>query len=80
MGIGVPGNPKVNFWVSVGYRSGECLGPGNFDNRIYAIQEHISRIFNATESAKIFFVLWETTHAYNHTHVYSSFIRVRNRC
>ena len=37
MGIGVPGDPKVNFWVSVGYRSGyrsgECLGPGNFDNR-----------------------------------------------
>ena len=51
MGIGVPGDPKVNFWVSVGYRSGyrsgECLAPGNFDNRTRAVQEHASTTFDA---------------------------------
>ena len=30
MGVGAPGDPKVNFCESVGYRSGECLGPGIF--------------------------------------------------
>ena len=50
MGIGVPGNPKINFWVSVKYRSryrsGKYLGPGNYNNRLRTIQKHISIIFN----------------------------------
>ena len=83
MGIGVPGDPKVNFWVSVGYRSGyrsgECLGPGNFDNRTRAVQEHASTTFDAAGSAETFFVLLCTTHAYNRTHVYYSSIRLRYR-
>ena len=71
MGIGVPGDPKVNFWVSVGYRSGyrsgECLGPGNFDNRTRAVQEHASTTFDAAGSAETFFALLCATHAYNRT-------------
>ena len=46
MGIGVPGDPKVNFWVSV------C--PGNFDNRTCAVQEHASTTFDAAGSAETF--------------------------
>ena len=83
MGIGAPGDPKVNFWVSVGYRSGyrsgECLGPGNFDNRTRAVQEHASTTFDAAGSAETFFALLCTTHAYNRTHVYYSSIRLRYR-
>ena len=77
------GYPKVNFWVSVGYRSGyrsgECLGPGNFDNRTRAVQEHASTTFNAAGSAETFFALLCATHAYNRTHVYYSSIRLRYR-
>ena len=83
MGIGIPGDPKVNFWVSVGYRSGyrsgECLGPGNFDNRTRAVQEHASTTFDAAGSAETFFALLRATHAYNRTHVYNSSIRLRYR-
>ena len=66
MGVGAPGDPKVNFWILVGYLSGywsgECLGPGNFG-------------LDAIGSAERFFALLRTTHAYNLTHVYYSFIR-----
>ena len=79
MGIGVPGDPKVNFWVSVGYRSGECLGPVNFDNRTRAVQEHASTTFDAAGSAETFFALLCTTHAYHRTHVYYSSIMLRYR-
>ena len=83
MGIGVPGDPKVNFWVSVGYRSGyrsgECLGPRNFDKRTRAVQEHASTTFDAAGSAETFFALLCITHAYNRTHVYYSSIRLRYR-
>ena len=76
-------DPKVNFWVSVGYRSGyrsgECLGPGNFDNRTRAVQEHASTTFDAAGSAETFFALLCTTHAYNRTRVYYSSIRLRYR-
>ena len=71
MGVGSPGDPKVNFWVSVGYRSGyragECLGPGNFDNRTCAVQEHASTTFDAAGSAERFFALLCATHANNRT-------------
>ena len=63
MGIGVPGDPKVNFWVSVGYRSGECLGPGNFDNRTRGVQEHASTTFDAAGSAETFFALLCTNYS-----------------
>ena len=58
-----------------GYGSGECLGPGNFDNRTCAVQENASTTFDATGSAETFFaLLCTTTHAYNRTYVYYSSI------
>ena len=83
MGVGVPGCRTFNFWVSVGYRfgyrSGECLGPRNFDNRTCAVQEHASTTFDAAGPAETFFALLCTTHAYNRTHVYYSSLRLRYR-
>ena len=79
MGVGAPGDPKVNFWILVGYLSGywsgECLGPGNFGNWTCAVQEHASTTLDAIGSGERFFALLRTTHAYNLTHVYYSFIR-----
>ena len=72
MGVGAPGDPKLNFWVLV---AGECPGPGNFDNWTCAVQEHASTTSDAIGSAERFFALLRTTHAYNLTHVYYSFIR-----
>ena len=64
--LGTPWDPKVKFWVSAGYRagyrSGECLGPGNFDNRTCAVQEYASTTFDSTGSAKSFFALLCATH------------------
>ena len=83
MGVGVPGCRKFNFWVSVGYRfgyrSGECLGPGNFDNRTCAVQEYTSLNFDTTGSAETSVAFLCNTHAYNRTHVYYSSIRLRHR-
>ena len=71
LGVGAPGDPKVNFWILVGYLSGywsgECLGPGNFDNWTCAVQEHVSTTLDAKGSAERFFALLRTTHAYNLT-------------
>ena len=79
MGVGAPRDPKVNFWILVGYLSGywsgECLGPGNFGNWTCAVQEHASTTLDAIGSAAGFFALLRTTYAYNLTHVYYSFIR-----
>ena len=83
MDVGVPRDPKVNFWVSVGYRSGyrsgECLGPGKFDNRTCAVQALLPQLFDTAGSAERFFALLCTTHAYNRTHVYYSSFRSRYR-
>ena len=74
-----PGVVNSIFGYRFGYRSGECLGPGNFDNRTCAVQEHASTTFDAAGSAETFFALLCTTHAYNRTHVYYSSIRLRYR-
>ena len=64
MGVGAPGDPKLNFWVLV---AGECPGPGNFDNWTCAVQEHASTTSDAIGSGERFFALLRTTHAYNLT-------------
>ena len=79
MGVDIPGCRKFNFWVSVGYRSGECLGPGNFDNRICAVQEHASTTFDAAGFAETFPALLCIIYAYNRIHVYYSSIRLKYR-
>ena len=61
MGVGAPGDPKLNFWVLV---ADECPGPGNFDNWTCAVQEHASTTSDAIGSAERFFALLRTTHAY----------------
>ena len=55
--------------IGLGIGPGECLGPGNFDNRTCAVQEHASTTFDAAGSSETFFALLCTTHAYNRTHV-----------
>ena len=58
MGVGAPGDPKLNFWVLV---ADECPGPGNFDNWTCAVQEHASTTSDAIGSAEMF-----TTHSSGH--------------
>ena len=80
MGVGVLYEGSKGQFLGIGWvRSGECLGPGNFDNQTCAVQEHASTTFDAAGSAERLFALLCTTHAYNRTHVYYSSIRLRYR-